>query len=167
VCAALVGALAWTACAGCDIGDAGAVGFRWRIVNKASGQIYDPGDYIAGDGSGACECNQDRCSACPGAAVGGRAWRVHTMRLVVNDPLTLAPVALDEADVTFPCRAREATTRFTVPVGHWALSLRVFDPAEPNLDQGTTPSPDVRDVERGRITNLDVIEVAVCPLPRS
>ncbi len=138
---------------GCGIGDQGAISVRWRIVEKQSGRIHDPGSLASGDGTGACECaaDNDACKACP--------WRVQSVKLVVQDPLTLAPAPVDEVDVTFPCRVREATTRFAIPEGRWALSLKAFE-------QGTTPAPDVRDVKRGQINNLDVIEISVCPLPR-
>jgi hypothetical protein len=145
--------------AGCDIGDQGAVSVRWRIVDKASGRIHDPGSLPSADGTGACHCTKDNpdCSTCE--------WRIQSVKLIMRDPVSLAPAPIDDVDVTFPCRVRESTTRFTIPEGRWSISLEAL--GDPMINtQPTTPAPDVRDVRRGQINNLDVIEIAVCPLPR-
>ena len=51
---------------------------------------------------------------------------------------------------------------FRIPPGTWALSLRAYNPAAPQAgDEGTTPSPVIRDVRAASITKLDVIQIAV------
>jgi hypothetical protein len=144
---------------GCDIGDQGAVSVRWRIVEKQSGRIHDPGSLAAADGTGACQCTLENPDCSPVCQ-----WKVQAVHLVVRDPVTLAAAPVDDVDVTFPCRVREATTRFTIPPGRWAISLAATGDSTTNP---TTPPPDVRDVKRGQINNLDVIEISVCPLPRN
>jgi hypothetical protein len=144
---------------GCDIGDQGAVSVRWRIVEKQSGKIHDPGSLPSADGTGACQCTLDNPDCSPVCQ-----WKVQSVKLLVRDPVTLDPAPVDDVDVTFPCRVREATTRFAIPAGRWAVSLSASGDATTNP---TTPAPDVREVKHGQINNLDVIEISVCPLPRN
>lgn len=159
------GALALLALAalgsGCADGDLGAVSVRWRLTDLSTGVSYDPMDRAAPDGSGACACAPGDVAAGCGTA----GWRVDRVRLEVTDPVSGAPVPIDDRYVLFPCRQREATTPFQIPPGTWALSLRAYDPANPARDQGSTPAPAVREVRKAAITTLDVIQIAVSPLP--
>lgn len=146
-------------------GDRGAVSFRWRILDKTTGLLSDPRDH-GGEG-GAClkRTNQTILRNCEPF---GDGWWIKHVRLDVADPVSGQKTFIESRFVEFTCRTREATTEFEIPLGTWALSVRAVNPPDPPCAKvGTTPPPQVRDVKKGEIVNLDVIEIAVNPLPRS
>lgn len=157
--------------AACQTGDSpgnlGAVSFRWRIVDKTTGQIFDPNDQARSDGSCSRFTDQSVAMNCAPDTPG---WWVQRVRLNVSDPVTSAMPPILSIDggrqVEFACRAREATTDFIVPPGRWALEIEVRnDPQECMVPPPTTPAASVREVKKGEIVNLDVIEIAVRPPP--
>lgn len=146
----------------CRDGDLGAVSFRWRIVDKTTGQYFDPRDQ---SGENASCVRYPNVGIAENCATGG--WWVQNVRLVVTDPVTRAPAPLDDdLRVEFNCREREATTQFRIPLARWALSIEVRNPPEPACGPTpTTPPPVVRDVRKGEIVSLDILEIAVDPPP--
>jgi len=134
---------------GCSTGTEGAVSFRWRIVDRCTGESFDPGNHIDPAGTGACV---------------DTGWRVDTLQLVALD--SSSNDACTTSVCVFPCKQREATTAFEIPAGTYAFSIA----ATLGTDGGTsvcpsaTPPPLVRSVKDAEITNLDVIqiEVATC-----
>jgi hypothetical protein len=159
VVAVVVAVVGVAGAAGCADGDLGAVSVRWRIVDKTSARVIDPrgvGDPLV---PGACACvpPSGDCPRC--------GFRITRVQLRVTNPSTGEPIPVDDRYTLFECTRTEATTGFRIPEGEHALSLRAFDPAEPDRPQATTPPPVVRQISRGEIVNLDVIELAVDPAP--
>lgn len=156
----LVTVVGWAV--GCDVGDKGAVTVRWRIVDNSTGTDYDPRDHSQGN---ACACTAGEGGGCEPDF----SWIVHDVRIVVGDPTTGIEIGgIPESDIVFPCRDREATTRFDIPTGGpWAFSLRAYNASlgTGSAVEGTTPLPTLRQVRKAEIVNLDVIEIAVHPLP--
>jgi len=148
------------ALAGCADGELGAVSVRWRIVDKQSGAVIDPRAVADPLVAGGCACVPPSGS-CPR----GCGFRITRVQLRVTNPTTGETIPVDERYTLFECTAREATTGFRIPEGEHALSLRAFDPADPDRPQATTPPPVVRQLSRGEIVNLDLIELAVDPAP--
>lgn len=136
----------------------GAVNFRWRIVDKETGLAYDPRDraLLNESAPGSCICAAENTGAqCPAAG-----WRIDRIRLRVLSTTDGAAQPLDDADVSFTCRQREATTSFRVPIGIWAFRLEGYDPASGAL-QSSSAAAIVRQVKRAEIVNLDIIEMGV------
>lgn len=146
--------------AGCADGDLGAVSVRWRIVDKASGVVSDPRAVADPLVPGGCACTVPS-GACPR----GSGFHIARVQLQVTDPSSGELVPVDDRYTLFECTRSEATTGFRIPEGLHALSLRAFDPADPARPQATTPPPVVRQLSRGEIVNLDLIELAVDPTP--
>ncbi len=158
---ALVGWFAFLVCLfvmglGACTGSGGAVSVRWRISELGTGLLLDPRD--VSDSTGAC-CKHSAQQACADET----DWRITRVQLALVDqstgqPLANAPLGLDAS-----CRARELTTPFELPPGTYAISLRAYDPATPELIQAESPSPEIRTLRRSEIVNLDVVELSVVP----
>jgi hypothetical protein len=132
-------------CAGCQ-GDLGAVSVRWHVFDLSTGNSWDPRGVGQPDGS--CQ------------VTGAVTWTILRVHLVLADPTDGRPRAGSFGD--FPCKQREATTSFDLPLGTFALSLA----AVPGPDtQVVTPAPAIRTIKRAEVVNLDVIELGVRPLP--
>lgn len=151
---------AWVLCgllSACQDSD-GAVSFRWRIVDKSTGLAYDPRERALLDETapGSCICaGQNTGAQCPPSG-----WRIDRIRLRVLDTTTGAAQPLDDADVSFVCRQREATTSFRVPIGTWGFTLEGYDPTT-GMVQSSSAAAIVRRVKRAEIVNLDIIEMGV------
>jgi hypothetical protein len=146
--------------AGCADGELGAVSVRWRIVDKQTGIVSDPRNVADPLVPGGCACTPPS-GACPR----GCGFKIARVQLRVTDPTTGAEIPVDDRYTLFDCARGEATTGFRIPEGEHALSLRAFDPAEPDRPQATTPPPVLRQLSRGAIVNLDLVELAVDPFP--
>jgi hypothetical protein len=148
---------------GCQ-GNGGAVSVRWRVRDLRSGMSWDPTDIGNRDGAEIGVC-------CPIAANNicdaRNAWIVQDVQIVLADPAT-GDVNMDPhlAQFSYHCAEGEATTDWSLPVGRWAVSLsaRAHDVAGKPV-QAATPAAEVRDLTAGGVVNLQVIEVAVDPLP--
>jgi len=142
---------------GCSKGSFGAVSFRWRLVDKASGQLVSARDYPDPSGSGGCRCfrGQVGCVASCGWAVG--RVRLHASQLVDGVP---TPIALDQATTEFACSVGEATTPFRLPAGTLTLSVDGYDP-DSDVIQATGPSPIIRTIVPTQVVNLDIVELAI------
>jgi hypothetical protein len=139
--------------AGC-LGDGGAVSVRWRIAERATGRLLDPRD--VGDGSGRC------CQRAPDStACADEGWRITRVRVVLADPSSAVEIADAPTGLDASCTARELTTPFIVPEGLFAITLRAFDPAAPELIEAESPSPELRVVRKAEIVNLDVVALSV------
>ncbi|HWE29420.1 MAG TPA: hypothetical protein VHB97_15530 [Polyangia bacterium] len=145
---------------GCQ-GDGGAVSVRWRLVDLATGQAWDANDKSINARGVCCRADLDTknhtCALSP--------WVVYGVYVQLGDPATGVPMDLGGAEPTAPCSARELTSKFNLPLGTWAISL-----AADASDMGTpvvTPAPQLRDITRGGVVNLDVVEIGVDPLPRT
>lgn len=140
--------------AGC-LGDGGAVSVRWRIAERATGALIDPG--TRNDSTGAC------CEAAGGnkACAGQPGWRVTRVRVVIADPSTGVEISNPPSGLDATCSARELTTPFTLTPGLFAITLRAFDPAAPDVVEAESPSPEIRTVRKAEIVNLDVVELSV------
>jgi hypothetical protein len=140
--------------AGC-LGNGGAVSVRWRIVERETGALHDPRDVA--DKSGQCCANGGSVASCatqPG-------WHITRVHLLFTDPTTQTPLANPPAGLDAACNARELTTPFELPEGLYAIALRAFDPAAPDVIQAQSPSPELRTVKKAEIVNLDVVELSV------
>jgi hypothetical protein len=65
------------------------------------------------------------------------------------------------------CTAGELTTPFKLPTGRFAISLvaQATDRTGRIPIQASTPAAEIRDIVAGAVVNLQVIEIAVNPLP--
>jgi hypothetical protein len=140
--------------AGC-IGPGGAVSVRWRIVERETGARFDPDD--VDDGNGVCCQQRDAQLGCTGQP----GWHVNRVALEFRDPVTSELVPDLPMGLDAPCSARELTTPFELDEGSFAIQVRAFDPSEPAVAQALSPSPELRDVKRGEIVNLDIVELSV------
>jgi hypothetical protein len=129
--------------AGC-VGDEGAVSLRWRLVDLSTGNILDVKGYDTPDPPFVHAC------------VNLPRWKIDTIHLRIA---TLDGNVLTFADaMQYPCAQGEATTPFDIPPGTYALSLQ----AEAGGGEvGVAPAPLVRQVERGQVVNLELIEVGI------
>jgi hypothetical protein len=148
---------------GCQ-GTGGAVSVRWRVRDLRTGMSWDPSTISARFGDvpkACCWINRD------GACTPDNAWIVDQVQIHLGDPVTGEPLLTDLTDnLKYPCATREATTGWTVPVGRYAVSLSaVAHDYEQHPVQAATPAAEVRDLTAGGVVNLQVIEVAVDPLP--
>lgn len=151
-----VGAI--VALASCQ-GDGGAVSVRWRLVDLSTGQAWDANDKSI-DSNGVCCRVDDTTKTCASSP-----WVVRGVYVQLGDPETGVPIDLGVKEPQAPCAARELTSKFNLPTGTWAISLAADAP-----DMGTpvvTPAPQLRDIQRGGVVNLDVVEIGVDPLPRT
>jgi hypothetical protein len=187
-CLALVGLTA-LAC-GCA-GDGGAVTVRWRIVELETGKIWDPSDSAIAGSEGFCCHRPPGVRACinpspdmAGADMAGGAsgvdtsipnWVVKTVEVQLtdaNNPLSDDMSVADMGELittgaTTVCTAGELTTKFNLPTGRFAVSLvanATDRSGRPDL-RAITPAPEIRDIVAGAVVNLQVIEIAVNPLP--
>jgi hypothetical protein len=149
--------------AGCQ-GNGGAVSVRWRVRDLRSGTSWDPTDIAHRDRTETGVCcpiaNNDVCTE-------QNAWIVDGVQIVLRDPAT-GDINRDPhlGNFSYRCAEREATTDWSLPVGRWAVSL-IAQAHDYNgmTVQAATPAPEVRDLTAGGVVNLQVIEVAVDPLP--
>ena len=143
--------------AGCQ-GDGGAVSARWRIIDLASGEGFDPRGSVAA-GGGLC-CRDQAAHAC----TADNPWIVRSVGIRLADPSS-GQVVLD-VEPKQPCSQRETTTDFVLPLGTFAISLTadVVDGAG-NTAPVQIPPPEVRTIVRGEVANLQIIEIGVDPLP--
>jgi hypothetical protein len=141
--------------AGCT-GTGGAVSVRWRISELGTGKLYDPRDI--NDSTGTCckDAHAGECAAQPG-------WRVTRVQLRLIDQATEQPLANAPNGLDSPCSARELTTPFELPPGIYAISLRAYDPAMPDLIEAESPLPEIRTLRNSEIVSLDVVELSVVP----
>lgn len=149
-------ALATVTLGGCQ-GDGGAVSARWRIVDLSTGEGYDPrGSVAANDGKCCVVQEAHACSLL-------NPWIVRTVGITLYDPASGAAVLAVEPK---PCKTRETTTDFVLPVGTFAIGLSadVVDGAGVAAPV-QVPPPEVRTIVRGEVVNLQIIEVGVNPLP--
>lgn len=132
---------------GC-LGNGGAVNARWRIIELANGDFYDPRD-IADQNGVCCEpiSGQPRCGGAP-------AWRIETVRVQLADPATGVELADPPSGLVAKCGDREFTTPFTLPSGQFAINLVADAPS-------LSPSPEIRIVKPAEIVNLDVVALSI------
>jgi hypothetical protein len=159
----LMAGLVVAALGGCQ-GNGGAVSVRWRVRDLRSGTSWDPTDIAARDGDSTGVC----CPIAPHDICDPHnAWIVDAVKILLSDPTTGEPNKDPRLDpFTYRCAEREATTNWSLPVGRWAVSLsaQAHDFSGKPV-QAQTPAPEVRDLTAGGVVNLQVIEVAVDPLP--
>ncbi len=147
---------------GCQ-GNGGAISVRWRVRDLRTGMSYDPGTvgHHTLEQGGVC-CPIARGDLCTTE----NAWIVDSVHIVLGDPNSGDPIPVIADNLVYPCSEREATTGWTLPVGRYAVSLSAA--AHDGNDQpvqAATPAAEVRDLTAGGVVNLQVIEVAVDPLP--
>jgi hypothetical protein len=126
----------------CASGDGGAVVVRWRLIDSSTG-------------GAATTCDLED----PQAKV---SVRVDTMRLAIF------PASAPDGGVTevpcpscvFPCAPLEWTTNFEIPEGSYRFALEA---RACGVVVGNSPPAMLRSVQRGEITNLDAIGVAMPP----
>ncbi len=155
LCTALVLVGLCGALAGCT-GPGAAVSVRWRISEVGTGEFYDPRDVSDSVGT----CCKDSDTLC---ASQSNAWRVTRVQLALIDQATEVPLANAPNGLDAPCSARELTTPFELPPGTYAISLRAYDPAVPDVVEAESPSPEIRTLRRAEIVNLDVVVLSVVP----
>src|SRR4051794_12619017 len=101
--------------AGCQ-GPGGAVSVRWRIVELATGESFDPsGSETATDDGSCCRLPHPR-GQCDFSA----NWVVRTINITLRDPTTGELVLVGDP---FRCSQREKTTEFVLPTGPYAIGL--------------------------------------------
>jgi len=154
---AMLGLAALALVGGCQ-GNGGAVSVRWRIANLSTGQTFDPMMVAASDGT--C-CSDVFANSCSSISI----WVVRSVSVTLRDPSTGLPVAGVEPR-TFPCKQRESTTQFDLPVGTFAIGLSAdaFD-GEGKPVPSVVPPPEVHTIVRGEVVNLQDIQIGVQPLP--
>jgi hypothetical protein len=134
--------------------DLGAVSVRWEIVDLTRGDYIKPNEVGQSDGS----CAHQEPDMSPVSS-----WRIAKVRLVLagadGNPLP------NDQNRVFDCRAREAVTPFTQPLGTFAMSLRAVDDSGNDDRTVITPAPAVRTIRRGEVVNLDVVELGIHPQP--
>jgi hypothetical protein len=161
--AALALLAAAVALGGCE-GKGGAVSVRWRVVDLASGIIYDPEMLKVDDGS--CCGNNNNNTFCGS----NNSWIIETVSIVLESPSGQSDGGTGDFGLTpFPCSIREKTTPFTLPEGTFAITIDVVnvDGAPDHAPQPVAlPPPSVRTIVAGNVVNLDVIEIGVNPIPR-
>jgi len=174
-----LGLVALVVCAGAGgcTDDGGAVTVRWRIVELSDGRIWNPATdtEIAGSDGFCCHKETDANghqiqSACidPNAtAQNVAAWVVKTVDVQLASPDGQSDMAQLTTGQGTPCTAGELTTPFKLPAGRFAVSLvaHATNRSGAVTLQVSTPAPEIRDIVRGGIVNLQVIEIAVNPLP--
>jgi hypothetical protein len=151
---ALLGGLA--SGAGCQ-GDGGAVSVRWRIMDLSTGQAWDANDKNITYHDVCCRADLDPKKTCASSS-----WVVDGVHVSLRDPSTGVPITLTDRPQA-PCSARELTSKFDLPTGTFAITL---DPDSTDVVPPVTPAPQLRDVVRGAVVNMDVVEIGVDPLPR-
>jgi hypothetical protein len=132
-------------CLGCTSIDGGAVEASWVVVTKDGRAISD------------CGC------ACPPIA------KIRLQLLPTADGGSAPDPCAGRAACAFSCNQQSGATRFEIPPGHYSISLVPVGADGNDLTSGSGEagtcsaaggaSPVVRDVVRGRVTQLDAMVV--------
>jgi hypothetical protein len=144
----VLGAFIVCGCLGGCLGNGGAVNARWRIIELANGDFYDPRD-IADQNGVCCEpiAGQPRCGGSP-------AWRIERVRVQLADPTTGLELPDPPSGLIAQCGDREFTTPFSLPAGQFAINLIGDAPA-------LSPIPEVRTIIPTEIVTLDVVALSI------
>jgi hypothetical protein len=124
----------------CTSGNGGAAVVRWRLVDSETGMPM------------------------PGCDVPQSSTRAHADQIRLRLTDAVAGIDVDCKSCLFDCAPLEGTTAFEIGAGTYRFSVEAL---RCGRTVGSAPPPVVRTVQRGEITNLSAIGIAVPPCERT